>query len=159
MTIKTFFGSLLYKVNGNMYGSSGQYAGTYLNKIAPYNETDFVAGYRTDSLAKLGFGKKAEFRLGVNNIFDNRAITEVAGDPTSTGAIVLGGPSVAGGDADLFVPGRALRLRPSESRFLIGWRSGLRRRARGPPSTLFWEARHWSGGATAPACLRVALSS
>ena len=106
---QTFFGSLLYKVNGNMYGSNGQCgvgdastaacAGGVgsLNKIAPYNETDFVAGYRTDYLAKLGFGKKAEFRLGVNNIFDNRAITEVAGDPTSTGAIVPGGPSVAGG--------------------------------------------------------------
>lgn len=94
---KTFFGSLLFKVNGDMYGSSGQYAGTYLNKIAAYNETDFVAGYRTDALAKLGFGKQAEFRLGVNDMFDNRAITEIAGNPTKTGPVVLGGPSVAGG--------------------------------------------------------------
>ncbi|HYA75227.1 MAG TPA: TonB-dependent receptor [Roseiarcus sp.] len=111
---QTFFGSLLYKINGEMYGSGGQTTGVGagLNKIAAYNETDFVAGYRTDYLAKLGFGKKAEFRLGVNNIFENRGITEIAGTPSTLGQVTPGGPTN--------VPGAALTYSFQSGRYVYG---------------------------------------
>ena len=52
-----------------------------LNKIAAYDSTDFVMGIRSDVLQKMGFGKKAEFKVGVSNIFDHRALTDVGGAP------------------------------------------------------------------------------
>ena len=84
----TYFGSLLHKVTGDQYGSGGQVAASatvnpLLNKIAAYDSTDFVMGIRSDVLQKMGFGKKAEFKLGVSNIFDHRALTDVSGKPAT----------------------------------------------------------------------------
>ena len=94
-----WFGSLLYKVNGPMYGSNGQ-CGVGLasnaacangvgngNKISPYNETDFVVGYKADVSKQIAFLKKVEVRLGVNNIFDNRSVVEIGGTPTAPAAM------------------------------------------------------------------------
>lgn len=99
---QTWFGSLLYKVNGPMYGSSGQcgvgaatpglcatMAGG-LNKISSYNETDVVVGYRTEAINKISFFKKAEIKFGVNDLFNNRSTVEIGGDPTNAaGAAAL----------------------------------------------------------------------
>jgi iron complex outermembrane receptor protein len=87
-----FFGSLLHKIVGDQYGSSGQKFSTAttdgtLNKIGSYNTTDFVAGIRTDVLKRMGFGERAEFKVGVNNIFDHRNITSISGDPTGLTSI------------------------------------------------------------------------
>ncbi len=81
-----FFGSLLYKVTGSSYGSAGQIGpnvlGASLNKVGAYNTTDFVAGLRTNVLRQIGFGDSAEIKFGVQNIFNNRSLTDVSGDPT-----------------------------------------------------------------------------
>ena len=84
-----FFGSLLHKITGDQYGGSGQQplAGgidTTLNHVGAYNSTDFVLGVRSDFIKKtLGWGEKAEFKIGVTDIFDNRAITDIGGKPGS----------------------------------------------------------------------------
>lgn len=83
------FGSLLQKFVGAGYGSNGQKAETTttnanLNHISPYNSTDAAIGYRykLPTGFAYGYGKQIEFRLGVQNIFDHRSITEINGDPT-----------------------------------------------------------------------------
>ena len=80
---QTYFASLLHKVVGDQYGADGQKAasvtGATLNKIGSYNSTDLVAGVRSDVLKRIGFGEKAEFKLGVSNIFDHRNITDISG--------------------------------------------------------------------------------
>ena len=114
-----WFGSVLYKVNGPMYGSNGQCgigangvctpgAGD-LNKVAAYNETDVVIGYKTEEISKyVSFFKKAVIRFGANNLFDNHSTIEIAGDPNKTGQVVPGGPTTALGGALTysFQPGR-----------------------------------------------------
>ena len=82
----TYFGSLMHKITGAQYGSSGQVLASAtvnpgLNKVSAYNSTDFAAGVRGDVLEKLGFGKKATFKIGVNNIFDHRALGDIGGAP------------------------------------------------------------------------------
>ena len=89
---KTYFASLIHKVVGDSYGSNGQKATTGttngdLNKIPSYNSTDFAAGIRSDVLKRMGFGERAEFKVGVSNIFDNRPITDISGDPTGLTSI------------------------------------------------------------------------
>jgi len=84
---KTFFGSLLQKVTGDQYGSQGQIANVpgnivTLNKVAAYASTDFVAGYRYTLPETFTFGKQLEFKLGVTNIFDHRAVADISGNPT-----------------------------------------------------------------------------
>ena len=115
-----FFGSALHKINGDMFGSAGEcgYSGSKapascatgaaaLNKVPSYNETDLVIGYRTEMNPKTSFFKKAELRLGVNDLFDNRNVVEISGDPTATGVTTPGGKAVAGGAlAYSFQPGR-----------------------------------------------------
>ena len=83
---QTLFGSVLHKITGDAYGASGQVAGNEFNKIGSYNTTDIVAGVRTDALRKMGFGEKAEFKLGVSNIFDHRNVTDIGGNPASVTA-------------------------------------------------------------------------
>ena len=88
---QTYFASLLHKVTGDAYGSNGQkdptVVGATLNKIPSYNTTDFTAGIRTDVLKRAGFGERAEFKVGVSNIFDHRNITDISGDPTGLASI------------------------------------------------------------------------
>jgi iron complex outermembrane receptor protein len=84
---KTFFGSLLQKVTGDQYGSQGQIAGVAgniptLNKIAAYSSTDFVTGYRYKLPETFVFGKAVELKVGVQNIFDHRAVADISGNPT-----------------------------------------------------------------------------
>ena len=47
-----------------------------------------MAGIRSDVLKRMGFGQKAEFKVGVSNIFDHRNITDISGDPTGQLSIV-----------------------------------------------------------------------
>jgi iron complex outermembrane receptor protein len=93
---KTFFGSLLQKFVGPYYGAQGQrpwvtysatgvptYTNAGLNRVPGYNSTDIVAGYRyklPDGFA-YGYGKQIEFKIGVQNLLDHRAITEISGKP------------------------------------------------------------------------------
>jgi iron complex outermembrane receptor protein len=87
---KTFFGSLLEKVTGDQYGSGGQVnwapgIDAALNHIAAYTSTDFVAGYRyklPEGFAA-GYGKSLEFKFGVQNILDNRQITDIGKTPAA----------------------------------------------------------------------------
>ncbi|ACB95767.1 TonB-dependent receptor [Beijerinckia indica] len=78
-----FFGSFLFKAIGNSFGDNGQVLGSNANKIGAYNTTDLAVGYRTDALHQIGFGQNAEVRFGVNNIFDNRSIVAISGNPTT----------------------------------------------------------------------------
>ncbi len=108
---QTYFGSLIHKVVGSSFGSSGERVGSSttdssLNKIGSYNSTDFVAGMRTDVLKKMGFGEKAEFKLGVSNIFNNRSITDIGGDPT--GNRNAGTGVVTNGQTYAFQSGRVI---------------------------------------------------
>lgn len=89
---QTYFGSLLHKITGDQYGASGQKLASAttdpsLNKIGAYNSTDFVIGVRTDAPKRMGFGQRAELKIGVNNIFDHRNITDINGDPTGLTSI------------------------------------------------------------------------
>ena len=85
---KTVFGSLLQKVTGSQYGAQGQVAWSpttdaALNHIAPYTTTNAVVGYRyklPDYFAN-GLGKSIEIKVGVQNIFDHRSITDISGNP------------------------------------------------------------------------------
>ena len=84
---QTYFASLLHKIVGDQYGSAGQVVGSAttdasLNKIGSYNTTDFVAGIRTDVLKRMGFGERAEFKVGVSNIFNHNNIVSLGGNPT-----------------------------------------------------------------------------
>ncbi len=91
---KRFFGSLIQRFYGEYWGSNGEKQQTattnsQLNKIPGWNSTDFVLGYRyklPEGFAS-GYGKQIEFKLGVQNIFDHRAITEITGDPTGNASI------------------------------------------------------------------------
>ncbi len=85
---QTYFGSVIHKITGGYYGTSSQdqVASTGsingdLLKVDGYNSTDIVAGIRTDILKKAGFGDSAEFKVGVNNLFDHRSITDIQGTP------------------------------------------------------------------------------
>ena len=86
---QTYFASAIHRVYGSYYGSSGQVladasvptANVLLNKVPGWNSTDLVAGVRTDALKKAGFGEKAQLKIGVNNIFNHRDITEIGGSP------------------------------------------------------------------------------
>lgn len=75
------FGSALHKITGDQYGAQGQVQDIEVNHVGTWSQTDLVAGIRTDALKKLGLGDKVEFKLGVNNVFDNRAITDLGGSP------------------------------------------------------------------------------
>ena len=82
-----FFGSLLHKITGDQYGSGGQVASTatvngQLNHVAAYNTTDFVMGVRSDFLKQMGVGEKAEFKVGVSNIFDHHDFVDIGGTPS-----------------------------------------------------------------------------
>jgi iron complex outermembrane recepter protein len=85
---KHFFGSVLHKITGDQFGTGGQTLSggqsNEINHIAAWDQTDVVAGIRTDSLKKLGLGDSVEFKLGVNNLFDKRAYTELGGAPKGT---------------------------------------------------------------------------
>jgi iron complex outermembrane receptor protein len=85
---KTFFGSLIHRINGDYYGSSGQTASTIaingdLNKVSSWSSTDVVLGLNTEALKRMGFGEKAQVKIGVNNLFNNTNITEISGAPTA----------------------------------------------------------------------------
>jgi iron complex outermembrane receptor protein len=86
------FGSLLTKFTGEQYGSKGQQLAAAavnpaLNHIPSYNTTDFAFGVRSDFLRRwLGWGQKAEFRVGVSNIFDHHSVVDIGGTPTLTNA-------------------------------------------------------------------------
>ena len=89
---QTYFASLLHKLVGDQYGADGQRLSSVatdatLNKISSYNSTDFVVGVRSDVLKRIGFGEKAEFKIGVSNIFDHRNITDIAGKVTGLTSI------------------------------------------------------------------------
>ncbi len=89
---QTFFASLIHRVYGSYYGSSGQVVAAtdaatntlgnpLLNKVPSWNSTDLAAGVRTDFLKKMGFGEKAQLKIGVSNLFNHRDITEISGSP------------------------------------------------------------------------------
>ena len=88
---QTYFGSVIHRITGDYYGTSSQdqvassasVDGSLL-KVAAYNSTDVVAGIRTDVLKKAGFGDSAELKIGVNNLFDHRSMTDIAGTPGTT---------------------------------------------------------------------------
>ena len=89
---QTYFASMLHKIVGDQYGADGQRVASLttdasLNKISSYNSTDLVVGVRSDVLKRIGFGEKAEFKLGVSNIFDHRNITDVSGKVTGLTSI------------------------------------------------------------------------
>ena len=79
------FGSVLTKVIGNSWGSSGndQVTGITITRVPTYSSTDAVLGYRTDAIKQLGIGQMLEFKAGVNNIFNSRAVTDIGGTPAS----------------------------------------------------------------------------
>ena len=84
---QTYFGSIIHRVYGGYYGSSGQVLSTgaingTLNYVSSWNSTDAAFGVRTDALKNMGFGEKAQIKLGVNNLFDHRDITEIGGAPS-----------------------------------------------------------------------------
>ncbi len=82
-----YFGSLLNKFVGDQYGSGGQTfssatVNNQLNHVGAYNTTDLVMGIRSDFLKQMmGFGDKAEFKIGVGNVFNNRNIVDIGGTP------------------------------------------------------------------------------
>ena len=86
---QTYFASAIHRIYGSYYGSTGQVvadpstptADVSLNKVSSWNSTDIVAGVRTDVLKKMGFGEKAQLKIGVNNIFNHQDITEIGGSP------------------------------------------------------------------------------
>ena len=85
---QNYFGSIIHRITGDYYGTSSQdqvassaSVNGALLKVGSYNSTDVVAGIRTDVLKKAGFGESAEFKIGVNNLFDHRSITDIAGTP------------------------------------------------------------------------------
>jgi outer membrane receptor for ferrienterochelin and colicin len=86
---QTYFASAIHRIYGDYYGSTGQVVGdasvptanVSLNKVSGWNSTDVVAGIRTDVLKKMGFGEKAQLKIGVNNILNHRDITEISGSP------------------------------------------------------------------------------
>jgi len=92
----SYFGSVLYKVTGDQYGSGGQVTTVNpldpnhtqsvnpdLNHVGAYNTTDIVAGVRGDAMKSLGFSNQAEFKVGVSNVFNNQAISDIGGTPTT----------------------------------------------------------------------------
>ncbi len=107
---QTYFASLLQKFTGDYYGSGGQKASTIpvpgLNKVSGYNTTDFVAGVRSNVLKKIGLGERAEFKLGVSNIFNHRNITDIGGDPTTVTAATAYSTSTKMSYS--FMPGRTI---------------------------------------------------
>jgi iron complex outermembrane receptor protein len=86
---QTYFASVIHRVYGSYYGSSGQVladasvptANVSLNKVDGWSSTDIVAGIRTDVLKKAGFGEKAQLKVGVGNLFNHRDITGISGSP------------------------------------------------------------------------------
>ena len=79
-----FFGSLMQKFTGNMYGSSGQYAtsGTTngeLNHLPGYNTTDLVIGIRGKDIESVPLLRNVTFKAGVYNMFDHKSTTEISG--------------------------------------------------------------------------------
>jgi len=98
-----YFGSIIHKQTGDQWGSGGQKyfaapfsasaanpfgaANAYLNYIPAYATTDLAAGVRTDWFRRFGAVDKVEFKLGVTNLFDNRAVTGISGDPTGIYAL------------------------------------------------------------------------
>jgi len=87
---QTYFASAIHRIYGSYYGSSGQVtpdpttptANVLLNKVSSWNSTDIVAGMRTDYFKNMGFGvEKAQIKIGVNNLFNHRDITEISGSP------------------------------------------------------------------------------
>jgi iron complex outermembrane receptor protein len=105
----TFFGSLLQKVTGAQFGQNGEKGwdplingvatpnNNNLNRIPAYTTTDIVLGYRY-KLAEgfaYGYGKSIEFKVGMQNVFDHRSVTEISGDP-STGSSITANKAVTG---------------------------------------------------------------
>jgi iron complex outermembrane receptor protein len=86
-----FYGSLMQKATGEQYGSIGEVGGTStvnpdLNKIGAYFSTDLVMGYRLKDVPLLGPVKTTDIKFGISNLFDNHALTEISGTPTTTTA-------------------------------------------------------------------------
>lgn len=94
----TYFGSIIQKQVGDQWGTGGQQAwfsywnisksnplgatNANLNYISPYASTDLSVGVRTDWFRPYGVVNKVEFRCGVSDLFDNRAITSIGSNPT-----------------------------------------------------------------------------
>ncbi len=88
----TFFGSVLQKFTGGEYGSSGQKQGSAttnagLNFVPGYNTTDLVIGARFNLMQTMGLPNTITAKLGVYNVFDHHATTEISGDPTGLTSI------------------------------------------------------------------------
>lgn len=83
----TYFGSVMNKFVGDQYGAAGQTlvggVTSQLNKVAAYNSTDIVAGYRTDAVKTFSAFKTLELKAGVNNLFNNRSTIDIGGTPNS----------------------------------------------------------------------------
>ena len=87
-----FFGSVLERMVGDFYGSSGQSANSAttngsLNLVKGYMTTDIVGGIRGRELQEFGYLKNATFRAGIYNLFDKRSISEIAGSTSGLTSI------------------------------------------------------------------------
>ena len=92
---KQFFGSVLHMITGDQYGATGQLSNGLttdskgnpidpeLNHVGTWGQTDLVAGFRTEALKPYGIGNTVEFKLGVNNVFNNQALTDIGGTPSA----------------------------------------------------------------------------
>jgi len=94
-----FFGSILQKVTGPQYGSTGnesywygtpgnialgsgiQLTNPQNNHIPTYATTDLVIGARTDYFSQYGIKNKVEVKFGITNLFDNHGLTDIGGSP------------------------------------------------------------------------------
>jgi len=88
-----FFGSLLHKVTGDAYGSSGNQSYWYgqpgnflltnpqVNHIPAYHTTDLVLGARGNWFEQWGVHNKVEIKFGITNLFDNHGLTDIGGNP------------------------------------------------------------------------------
>jgi iron complex outermembrane receptor protein len=90
-----FFGSLMQKFVGDLYGSGNQTASTstvngQLNHIPGYNTTDLVFGIRGSAFSEKAYMRNVEIKAGILNAFDHRNITEIAGTPSTLTAAQSG---------------------------------------------------------------------
>ena len=99
----TWFGSVLHKQVGDQWGANGQQAfinfwnvsksdasgsaNAWLNYIPAYASTDIAMGVRVPWVQPGMPVKKVEFKFGVTNVFDNRAVTNISGSPVGIYAL------------------------------------------------------------------------
>ncbi|QGM45106.1 TonB-dependent receptor [Methylocystis heyeri] len=119
------FGSIMHKVTGDLYGTSGNEAywwgnlGTIaltnpaVNHIPAYHTTDLVLGYRTDYFSQVGFHNKVEFKFGVTNLFDNHGLTDIGGSPVG-----YLNPSIGGNNK--FTSGAPFTYTSQAGRYIYG---------------------------------------